>query len=633
MGRSRLSADALKARRTYEGRRHADILDPGGEMVAERPPMPARPKLDYKPDIPIPFDDLIEANYEKTVVECVAEIPRELTKLYAEKWSWNASDELAVRNGCRFDLKRAMHFAYALRNNLTLWEGRWCGEPFVLRSWQPECFLRIFGWVRPHELLGWVPRFSKADVWTPKKSGKSPSGAAVAIYKWRYDGHWKEDANEPTVGGGQHVYCIASNGKQAGIVWGHACNMIHHSPVPKLEVDDATIKTNRQSSLLTYEPKLSKLTILTGDSPAALKHAEGLNAVCLIVDEKHVVDERTNEVTVDCGASQDAFLSFGISTYGSSGGFGKKDLDVGRDVERGAIEDDGFFFKTYEAPQDATDEDCGREEIWRLANPNLGYTVSSLQFKQSYERAKDDPGKFSGFKQRRLNIWQKASHPMLNYCWWERAGTEMSRDDYKSVGGGAGLDLAASEDWAAFALAWDDGEQLKCHVRLWTSESWIEENSHRDDFQKWRNDGHLVECEGDAIDFERVEADILDIMRFSRCLHLGYDKMFGMQMAQNLQKRLSSAKIWKFTQSIENYAVGSQQLKNALEHERFRHPNNPALNWQAGHVNSITRGDWEKPIKDDNMPWRKIDGIQALVMAIDVKRYAQAVSSPYVGVF
>jgi len=132
-GRPKLSGEALLARGTFEQRRQGDRLQAVIKDI-ERPKLPKRPRIDYKPEIPIDFDDLIEANYDKKVVEAVADIPRDLSEKYAKTWAWNASDEYAIAQGCRFDLKRAMHFAYTLRNNLTLWEGRWSGEPFILRS-------------------------------------------------------------------------------------------------------------------------------------------------------------------------------------------------------------------------------------------------------------------------------------------------------------------------------------------------------------------------------------------------------------------------------------------------------------------------------------------------------------------
>lgn len=630
-GRPKLSKEALLARGTFEQRKQGDRLETK-ELEVIRPKLPKRPTTHYQPEIPFDFDDLIEANYDKPVAECVAAVPRDLSKKYAQKWAWDASDELAIRNGCRFDLKRAMHFAYTLRNHLVLWEGRWSGEPFILRTWQPECLLRVFGWVRPHHELEWIRRISKSSTWVTKKSGKSPTGAAVAIYCWRFDGVWKhKDDNEPNIGGGQHVFCIAKNGKQAGIVWGHSKNMTHNSPLLRNEVTLGTIRTNLAQSIMTYEPKLSKLTTVTGDNQANRAAGEGLNAACIVCDEAHVVDKRMVEIVTDAGASQEQFLWFQISTYGDSDGYGKEDLDRGRDVADGKLEDDAFLFKTYEAPQDATDEDCGREEVWYQANPNLGYTVSARQFEQSYLRAKDDPASFAGFKQRRLNIWQRASNPMFNFIQWQGCSDE-TISNLRGVGGGAGIDLAATEDWAALALAWDEGDLLKSWVKLWATEEWILENDHRASFQKWSNAGHLTMVPGASIDFEMVQTETIQILKLARTGCLGFDYMFGAQMAQNINRKVGRLTVYKFTQSVESYAQATAELKNNVKNGTLRHPGNPALDWQAGHVRSKQSGEYERPIKDPDAPWKKVDGIQALCMAIRCRLEAPEQIKPYVGI-
>lgn len=629
-GRPKLSADALLKRGTFEQRRQGDRLEQK-EFELVRPKLPPRPRTHYKPQIPIDYDDLIEANYEKNPEDCVAEIPRDLSEEYARKWIWDASDELAIRNGCRFDLKRAMHFAYTLRNYLTLWEGPWAGEPFVLRTWQPECLLRVFGWVRPHEQFDWVRRYSKSSIWIPKKSGKSPTGAGVAIYCWRFDGVWKEE-NQPHVGGGSHVFCIAKNGKQAKIVWRHASNMTEHSPLLSHEMETGVIRRTEILGRMNHQKNLSDLTIMTGDSKAALAASEGFNAACIICDEAHVVEEATVEVTRDAGVSQPQFLWFQISTYGTEDGYGKKDLQVGRDVAEGKIEDDAFFFKTYEAPQDISDEDCGKEEIWQASNPNFGYTVSKLQFKQAYERTKDDPQQFSGFKQRRLNIWQRSTNPMVNYDAWMKCGADIDHEMLKGCRGGAGLDLAGSEDWAAFAIAWDVGPLLHCWVKMWTTTSWIDQNSYRAQFEEWVSKGFLHVHDGEAINFEDVESEIYRLLKHARVKFMAYDSMFSMQMSQNLRIKLPRLDIKKFSQSLDSYAAGTAEMKNAVRRGSFRHPNNSALNWQAGHVQSKKVGDYEKPIKNQDHPWKKIDGIQAICMAVDAKRRIEAKKEvPYVG--
>ena len=207
MGRRRKTDDEYRTGVLNQKRHRDRVGDETPEF--ELPPIPARPEIDFVPNVPVDFDDLIEQNWGKPVLECLSIIPESLSVKEAKRWCWNESDEYAISQGCRFSFRRAMHFAYTCRNEFRLWENEWGadgGEPFILRSWEVECDLRIFGWVRPSEKYKgrWVRRFRKSATWIAKKNGKSPRGAAHALYFWKYDGEWKS-RKEPSVGGGQHV--------------------------------------------------------------------------------------------------------------------------------------------------------------------------------------------------------------------------------------------------------------------------------------------------------------------------------------------------------------------------------------------------------------------------------------------
>ena len=310
-------------------------------------------------------------------------------------------------------------------------------------------------------------------------------------------------------------------------------------------------------------------------------------------------------------------------------------MELGRKVASGHVKDSGWLFKAYEAAQDATDAECSKQETWIAANPNYGYTVSVNQMRQSFERSKDDPSQWASFKQRRLNIWQRTSNPMLSYDAWLECAGEIPLEP-KAVGGGAGLDLAASDDWAAFALAWDNEKTRDTHiwVRMWTSEGWIDEHGHREQFHKWIQDGWLQMHEGGAVDFEIIQDEIMAILKKSKTRQLGYDAKFGNQMSQYLRKRVPGCATHPFSQAVTAYAVGSKELINRTKNRTIVHMGNPALNWQCGHVKAKRLGDMVKPIKDDDNPHLKVDAVQAICMALDSKQYAAKVNkSPYMGTF
>ena len=101
--------------------------------------------------------------------------PDKLTK----SWMRDASDELAVRNGCWFDEQRGQYAVDWMEEYLHLYEGVWADQNFECRDWQYEGVMRLFGWVRPNidwrdEIdSDWIRRFRSWIVFIAKKNKKS----------------------------------------------------------------------------------------------------------------------------------------------------------------------------------------------------------------------------------------------------------------------------------------------------------------------------------------------------------------------------------------------------------------------------------------------------------------------------
>jgi phage terminase large subunit-like protein len=198
-------------------------------------------------------------------------------------------------------------------------------------------------------------------------------------------------------------------------------------------------------------------------------------------------------------------------------------------------------------------------------------------------------------------------------AWLKCSDTSLKID---RVGGGAGLDLAASEDWAALALCWEEGEDLRLWVNMWVTEEWCHDNVHHGEFTKWAQQGHLTMMEGNCLDYDRLVLEATDILRKAKTRCLGFDRMFAHHVAQTLEKKVPRMTSYGMAQSVAAYAQPCAELKNAVRTGTLRHIGNPALDWQAGHVMVHAIGDLEKPIRDPEVSWKKVDGIQACCMAI-----------------
>lgn len=91
-----------------------------------------------------------------------------------KRWIRNASDEKAVAKGCRFDEARGQFVIDWCAKYLKLYEGDHAGEALIMRDWQIEATMRMFGWVRYSERWNRkIRRFTRASIWIPKKNKKN----------------------------------------------------------------------------------------------------------------------------------------------------------------------------------------------------------------------------------------------------------------------------------------------------------------------------------------------------------------------------------------------------------------------------------------------------------------------------
>ncbi len=531
-----------------------------------------------------------------------------------KRWIWNASDERAARNGCKFDEERGHHFVDICAKKFRLWEGEYAGEPFLCVDWQYACLMRVFGWIKYSPMYDrWVRRFTRASVWVPKKNKKSPTGAAVGLYLMAYDG-------EP----GQHVFSGAKDGRQALIVHRHALAMVQSSD--ELSAD-CTI--NKSTSKILHRPTGSTYEILAGDNIAS---QEGLNG-SVIIDETHVVDRRLALVLEDMGASRSEPLQFEISTAGNDPqSYGRVQYEFGKQVEADTVEAEHFFFKSYEAPQDATDEQLNNEDVWRDANPAwydatgaIGQTINPDEFRAAYKKANRSLTDWAAFKQRRLNIWQQSANPWIRLSDWQECATpDVTLDELEGLPCVMGLDLSKTRDMTAavFVFCHDDGESFTQYARFWLPEQAARDKADKASYMQWARDDELTLTKRRAVDMKMVGDELVELMNRFNVSFFSYDPTYADEIAERLADE-TQAVANEFTQTSANYAAPTEEYESLIINTRLHHLDQPVLNWQAGHVMVKEINGRKRPVKFNKDDYRTIDGIVAGVMGV--------YSTPHVG--
>lgn len=534
------------------------------------------------------------------------------------------ADQRAVdEEGCRFDIGRVRHLHHVFTNNLVLWEGGWAGDPARFLPWHYETLVPIFGWVRwSPQWNMWVRRFTRAQVWIPKKNAKSPTGANVGIYLWRYDG-------EP----GQHVYSTAKDGKQAGVMHSHAITVVQRSPSLSAELQQGVVKWNKQTGKLLYTPQDSTYEIMSGDNEEG---QEGKNG-CVIMDEVHVVPQKLASVIEDMDASRADALHFKISTHGKGlGTYGRREYERGARIRDGESSLTHIFFKSYEAPQDATDDELKDEAVWRACNPSWGITVDALRFRQAFDSARQGSNfEWAAFKMRRLDIWQTSSNPWLRENQWNACEADYRLNKFKGRRCGVAGDFSKVRDLTAVVITTDDdtdSDVIWQWPMFWVPENRVQELEDKVDFREWEQRGHVIITMGDTQNEDRIKADLEYVLAQVDARAMFYDKVFADAITGYL---VDEAKVVRerviFSQTKASYAAPTKQYEKRVRDCTIRHPGNLCYSWQAKHA-QVEDPDQPKPVKPDGQDgFRTVDGVQAAVMSLAAFEYQQKAPGSVIG--
>lgn len=534
-------------------------------------------------------------------------------------WIRNASDELAVRKGCRFDEERGAFAVEWIQSYCRLYEGEWAGEPLMLVDWQYEAVMRLMGWVRYSDR--WqreVRRFNRGSIWVAKKNKKSPTLAAIALYLLCGDG-------EP----GQKVFLGAKDGSQAREITGaHVKAMVEESPELSAEC-----KINENLMRVAHTPTRSYLQPMSSANARTQQSKEGINGSVLI-DETHVVDREFIGRISRAGISRSEPLQLEVSTAGDDpDGYGKEAFDYGRKVEAGEIEDTAYFFLGYYAPQDLTDEDLAADPLkyGRRANPALGHTVDADEFLADYERSKATSlAELGRFKQYRLNIWQQSSHPWLRPDDWTRCAGELTEDMLAGCACYAGLDLAKTQDTTSLQLVFpaEEPDHWLLLSYFWLPLATARQQQDKVSWMEWSAAGHVTLTEGDVCDYARIRSDFARLAKLFDIRALVYDPWQAEKLTQEMTDGVleGSGKVLiegtgvpreGFRQTISHFAEPTAEFERVVTDGRVTHDGNPVMAWQIGHCEvAYDHAGNKKPKKPAPHSIKKIDGPTAAVMGL-----------------
>lgn len=261
-------------------------------------------------------------------------------------------------------------------------KGKDAKKPLKLRMWQADLIAQCFDSPRP-----------RIGMWSlPRGNGKSSLAAALGLYALFGDGVE-----------GASVCLVASDERQARIVFNTACRMVRLNP--KLKVRSYIYR-----DYIAVPRTGSTMQVL----PAEADRLEGLDPSLMIIDEIGVVDRSTWEVCLLASGKRETSLTLAIGTPSRRG------LEsVMWDLRSDALahpDDPSFRYTEFSAPPNC---DLDDEEAWRIANPAL----DDFLYLDSFRASLPPKTRESEFRRARLGQWSDADDSWIPAALWGAQST------------------------------------------------------------------------------------------------------------------------------------------------------------------------------------------------------------------
>lgn len=468
---------------------------------------------------------------------------------------------------------------------------KWIGEEFKLEPWQKFTIWVLFGWKNSDN----TRRFRVAYNEVARKNGKSTLTAGLALSALVIDGE-----------GGAEIYSAATTMKQARIIHKEAQNMVRQSTALKGYLRNYKYSITMDSTMSSFEPLCSDANTL-----------EGLNPHFATVDEFHAhkSSEIWDVLRSAMGARTQPLL-FAITTAGFNvHGICHDQHDYAIKVLEGLIEDDTFFAIIYTLDEG---DDWKDETKWIKSNPNLGITVDLKDMQQMCRKAQNSPVELNNFLCKKLNIWTTQQHKYFNMDKWYACNetidiqTLFGKKCYKAIDMSTKIDITA--DVMLFEL---DKGRIFVLPKFYCPKDTAIERSRADKvpYLKWAEQGYITLTEGNVVDTEYIEADILKDWKNYKIEAMAYDPWNFESMRQSLIKKgLPEKKIIEFRQTLQNMTAPTKDLSSLVISGKLVFNNNPILTWMAENTAVWTDPNENvRPAK--NKSAERIDGIVATIMA------------------
>ena len=478
-------------------------------------------------------------------------------------------------------VERFCAFAGSLRH----FKGELAGQYIKLEPWQIFIVANVFGWKR--KSTG-KRRYTYADIFVPRKNGKTTFAAIVSDFCLLLDGE-----------AGAEVYAAAVDAPQARICFEAGRELLRGSMFERL-VKMYTSSLVCQKTASSYKP-------LSKDS----KNKDGLNPSCAVCDERHAW--QTNEIyeVIKTGVgARTQPLIFSISTAGTDTSLPYySDIQVLKEVMMGMKEKDNHFIMLY-MPDD--DDQWDNPLTWHKVNPNYGISLSAAYMENEYKEAAMRGGTtLAAFCTKNLNMWVDAPTVWIPDDVVKENNKNLDESLLLGEQCYVGIDLSSKTDLTCASFFFPKYNAFKCLYIL--PEQKVIERDDRVDYRLWAEQGYVTVSPGRVIDEDWYMSRLLQELDKYDIRCIAYDPWGMWNMIQKFGRYQEV--LMEYQQSIRYMSVPTKWYEAAMLKGELNLMHNPILRWNMKNV--VVYIDPNANIKLDKARSRnKIDGVVACVNAV-----------------
>lgn len=482
--------------------------------------------------------------------------------------------------------------ATAIAENLSL-TGDNSGELFKPAAFQKKILRTLFATDRKGNR-----RVNRCLLFLPRKQAKTYLAACVVVI-------WLFGLKKT----GQQILSVANDRQQAGLLFEMVKQIIESNPalLKRCDIRKSQKRIIVEETYSYYQALSSESTNKTGYSPSLV-----------IIDEAQDITDADliKNVTTGFGARTD-YLTLMIGTAGT-----RKDTPFYAEYEYAKrflsreIVNPNYAAFIYEAPENA---DWTDRKVWKRAMPALGTFCSRKVIEDDFALAQEMPHKESEFRQYYLNQWQtNEGTQWIRHEDWARNNTRPLGDSTEYT---AGLDIASVVDTSSLVLfGKNSAGSYDVIPFIWVCQEQVAKRKSAEfDYKRWQEQGFLRVTKGNAQDQEQILADLLDVFRTYKVSKLAIDRYGTQWFGPKLLEHGIPA--FEMGQGTVSMSEPLKQLQRLVLNRQLAHGGHPVMAWMASNCRVVCDASENYRITKADRE-RKVDGIQALAMAIGAYVFA-----------